>query len=287
MGNNKAVLDNLSRERGGRMVAGPVVEAIGKSRAEWEGLTTASGAGRKVGLCASYVENTPPSATTSTKASVFQKVFHVVAFIQTFSVWFWHFTPAASYLPGRQLYGLFFRYLTFCTYTLQALYYACAVVCDFAGEERVGRRFHKATGMLAGLVFTMSNVVTFMYYGVMQQFSDPIEGSNVDRPPYLNISVHLINCVTSWIDLLTTKNMSLCGDTIKATWAYGLTYTAWMHFIKNHTGKYPYPFLDKIPPVLGPLLVVFTAFFTLQFIFIVGRKIREKIGLAVEGECLL
>lgn len=240
---------------------------------------------KRVAHVRSVSETTPPSVSASSGASAWQKVFHVVAFAQTFSVWFWHFTPAASYLPGASLFGYFFRYLTFCTYTLQALYYGCAVVSDFAGERLVGRRFTKATGMLAGLVFTMSNVVTIMYYGVMQQFSAPIEGSNLDRPPYLNLSVHAINCLTSWIDIVTTNNMNLCGQTIRLTWAYGLIYTAWMQFIKNHTGLYPYPFIDKLPPVVGPLFIIFTAFVVLQAIFMLARKIREKIGKADVGEC--
>lgn len=65
-----------------------------------------------------------------------QKIFHIVAFIQTFCVWFWHFTPAASYLPGASLYGFFFRYLTFCTYTLQTVYLGCAIVSDFTNKVR-------------------------------------------------------------------------------------------------------------------------------------------------------
>ncbi len=91
-----------------------------------------------------FVEEVSPVEITSdepneealSKASVLQKVFHIVAFAQTFSVWFWHFTPASHYLPAASLFGYFFRYLTFCTYTLQVLYLGFAIVSDFTGKVR-------------------------------------------------------------------------------------------------------------------------------------------------------
>lgn len=43
-----------------------------------------------------------------------------VAFLAIYAkVWVWHWTPAAAGLPGAQGFGFFFRYLTFCSFTLQ------------------------------------------------------------------------------------------------------------------------------------------------------------------------
>ena len=231
-------------------------------------------------------EASPPSTSVSGAgskgASALQKTFHVLAFVQTFAIWFWHFTPLASYLPGASLPGFFFRYLTFCTYTLQMVYLACACVSDFAGEHKVGPRFLKATGILAGIAFTMSNVVTIMYYGIHQRFDSPIEGSHLDRPPYMNLSVHLFNAMIGWFDLLTTSNMNLCSVTIKYTYLYGLVYTVWMQFLKHYTGVFPYPFLDRLPFLVGPLAIIFTAFAVLQVIFSMGRRVRTKLGKSNE-----
>eukprot|EP00212_Chloropicon_laureae_P003198 CAMPEP_0197485978 /NCGR_PEP_ID=MMETSP1311-20131121/893_1 /TAXON_ID=464262 /ORGANISM="Genus nov. species nov., Strain RCC856" /LENGTH=315 /DNA_ID=CAMNT_0043028817 /DNA_START=73 /DNA_END=1020 /DNA_ORIENTATION=- len=210
----------------------------------------------------------------ASKTSMLQRVFHIVAFVQTFCVWFWHFTPAASYLPGASLFGFFFRYLTFCTFTLQNAYFACAVASD-ATPTRSGLR--RWAGVLAGMAFIMSNVVTVMYYGVMQQFPEPIEGAALDRPPYLNLSVHLFNCLIGWADLFITNNMNLSGFVLKSTYVYGIVYTAWMQFIKGYTGKYPYPFLDKLPFPVGPIAVIAIATVAIGVICLVGAKIRKLV----------
>jgi hypothetical protein len=46
-------------------------------------------------------------------------LFHSIAFSYFLRVWLWHFTDAASRLPGASGFGWFFRYLTFCSFTLQ------------------------------------------------------------------------------------------------------------------------------------------------------------------------
>ena len=221
------------------------------------------------------IQNTDDGA--GLRAGALQKIFHVIAFAQTFAVWFWHFTPLASYLPGYSYFGFFFRYLTFCTFTLQMFYLGCAVVSSCFGDK-VSVRFKRVTGGLAGMAFIMSNVVTVMYYGVMQQFPSPIEGSIVDRPPFLNLSVHCFNACIGWLDLVITNNMSLSWNTNKATLVYGVVYTLWMQCIKEFTGRYPYPFLDKLPPVVGPIAIICLAFIAIAFFHTVGLKIRRKMG---------
>ncbi len=132
------------------------------------------------------------------------------------------------------------------------------------------------TGTLAGVGFVMANVVTVMYYGVMQQFPAPIEGSNLDRPPYLNLSVHLFNAFIAWADLFITNNMLLSGSVMKASCIYGGVYTLWMQHIKTFTGKYPYPFLDRLPFPAGPMLVIALAFLAIVVFSKAGSKIRNK-----------
>ena len=90
-------------------------------------------------------------------------------------------------------------------------------------DQRAGLR--QLAGRLAGMAFIMSNVVTVMYYGVMQQFPAPIEGAAIDRPPYLNLSVHLFNCLIGWFDLLITNNMNLNGSVLKVTTTHTHSHT--------------------------------------------------------------
>lgn len=227
-----------------------------------------------VGLTA--VASVTTEAKVPGKASVLQKVFHIVAFIQTFSVWFWHFTPASSYLPAWRLYGFFFRYLTFCTYTLQTIYLGSAIISDFTDGKKFGA-FKLFSGRLAGMAFAMTNVVTVMYYGVMQQFPAPIEGSNVDRPPFLNLAVHCINAIIGWGDLLITNNMNLSKNVLKMTYLYATLYTSWMQHIKMRTGLYPYPFLDKLPFPIGPIAITAIAFVAVLAFFKIGNMVRNTL----------
>lgn len=48
--------------------------------------------------------------------------------------WVWHTTAAAAVLPGAHGFGWFFRYLTFCSYTLQLIQ---LVFCCLAHLTRV------------------------------------------------------------------------------------------------------------------------------------------------------
>jgi hypothetical protein len=52
-------------------------------------------------------------------ASILCLLFHSACLAWYISVWAWHTTPAASYLPGASGFGWFFRYLTFYSFTLQ------------------------------------------------------------------------------------------------------------------------------------------------------------------------
>jgi hypothetical protein len=59
-------------------------------------------------------------------------LFHSACLAWYISVWAWHVTPAASYLPGASGFGWFFRYLTFYSFTLQLVALALGVVDGLA-----------------------------------------------------------------------------------------------------------------------------------------------------------
>eukprot|EP01026_Neomeris_dumetosa_P005845 TRINITY_DN11770_c0_g1_i4.p1 TRINITY_DN11770_c0_g1~~TRINITY_DN11770_c0_g1_i4.p1 ORF type:complete len:632 (+),score=44.19 TRINITY_DN11770_c0_g1_i4:139-2034(+) len=50
------------------------------------------------------------------------RILHCSSAVIFLGVFLWHFTPQASLLPGANSYGWFFRYLTFCAYTLQSFW---------------------------------------------------------------------------------------------------------------------------------------------------------------------
>ena len=57
--------------------------------------------------------------------------FHLVVFAKYFRVWTWHFGSAASVLPGANAFGWFFRFLTFWSYTAQAIQFGIIVLAHF------------------------------------------------------------------------------------------------------------------------------------------------------------
>lgn len=54
-------------------------------------------------------------------------IFHLAALLFYIRTWVWHTSEAALGLPGASGFGWFFRYLTFCSYTLQLvqLFFCC------------------------------------------------------------------------------------------------------------------------------------------------------------------
>lgn len=62
--------------------------------------------------------------------------YHVTFLALFGKIWSWHWTPAAANLPGAQGFGFFFRYLTFCSFTLQVIQ---LIFCVAARLPKVGR----------------------------------------------------------------------------------------------------------------------------------------------------
>lgn len=66
-------------------------------------------------------------------------IFHVLCTLIFTRVWLWHFTPEAAELPGSKGFGWFFRYLTFCSYTLQMALFVISCLCQLVGVRMVWR----------------------------------------------------------------------------------------------------------------------------------------------------
>ena len=124
-------------------------------------------------------------------------IFHVLCTLVFTRVWLWHFTPEAAELPGSKGFGWFFRYLTFCSYTLQMALFVISCLCQLVGVRMVWgvgratalrspqgahnltcappfwhvlqkpqtrRRLERASDRLACALFPIACTVSLMYY---------------------------------------------------------------------------------------------------------------------------
>lgn len=74
----------------------------------------------------------------SVEGSTSAFLYHAVCTLVFCRVWLWHLTPQAAALPGAQGFGWFFRYLTFCSFTLQTILFFSSCLSELV-KVRVAR----------------------------------------------------------------------------------------------------------------------------------------------------
>ena len=239
--------------------------------------------------CAALGSSARAWVSVRDRGLVAKRLFYVFAFANNFVVWFWHFTPFASYLPGASLFGFFFRYLTFCTYTLQTMHLGLSLFTEVligAKEcKRTRPRLARFADDLGCVVFPLANIVTILFYGVLKQFPSPIEGASVERPPFLDFSVHALNFVFAWGDMLLSKNRTFSPRATYLGTICCISYTAWMLIIKIKTNIYPYPFIEKLPFPEGVVILNGIAYTVFLVLTIAMRrwKRREQAAQATDA----
>lgn len=103
-------------------------------------------------------------------------LFHFACLCWYIYEWHWHmFNPAAQLLKGAQGFGWFFRYLTFCGFTVQTIMLAFCVLDD--SVELMTTKSKKKgspqrsilatiTDDVACIAFPFANVVSLMFYAI-------------------------------------------------------------------------------------------------------------------------
>lgn len=198
---------------------------------------------------------------------------HVGALSWYLRVWLWHFTPAASTLPGCYGFGWFFKYLTFYSYTVQLVQLSLCCIADFARVVANIGPLDRLADDVSCAVFGMANVVTLMYYGIDAATQDLVEGGVVDRPRWLGMSVHLFNTATVWLDLLLAYPRTFSKRSQHLSLSLVLAYVVWILVCSHFNGFFPYPFLNKLPWPQGFLGVAVGALLLFYLIFQLGRHL--------------
>lgn len=198
-------------------------------------------------------------------------VFHALTFIIYLRVWIWHTSSAALILPGSRGFGWFFRYLTFCSYTLQLVQLGLCVLAKVVWNMRLEQALKEMANRLSCAVFGMANTVTILYYAIESTTNGLVEGGKEDRPWWLATSVHVFNSVVAWTDLFIVEERNFCGKSRHLAMTFGLLYTAWLLVVYKVFGKFPYPVMNQIPFPWGYLSFTMVGVIANITIFELGR----------------
>mmetsp|Transcript_14494 Transcript_14494/g.46086 ORF Transcript_14494/g.46086 Transcript_14494/m.46086 type:complete len:229 (+) Transcript_14494:60-746(+) len=203
-------------------------------------------------------------------------VFHALTYALYCAAWGWHLSPAATKLPGHSGFGWFFRYLTFCGFTLQLIQ---LLICTASHFARRGHWLKRASDDLSSAIFALAITITILYHVIKYSGQKVVEGGKVERPPWLDFTVHVGNSVIACVDLILCKR-SFSKLAEKLCLAIAASYLLWIMVVKEVTGIYPYPFLNKLPQpwgfvafIIGSLLVFFGIFHGGRT---VSRALRRK-----------
>ncbi|KAI3437660.1 hypothetical protein D9Q98_000110 [Chlorella vulgaris] len=205
-------------------------------------------------------------------------VFHAFALLFYVRTWMWHLTPAAAILPGAQGFGWFFRYLTFCSYTMQMVQ---LFVCCLAHVTRSPKRKQKlsaAADQMACALFCIASTVTALFFAIEKSTKGLVEGGLLDRPPWLSFSVHVANSLTAWLDMLIVEERSFSGSSRHLALLIALLYCCWLLVVRHHFGKFPYPILNKLPFPGGFLAFVALGFGVVLTTFQLGKVVKALVG---------
>ncbi|KAF8058861.1 hypothetical protein HT031_005429 [Scenedesmus sp. PABB004] len=173
-------------------------------------------------------------------------VVHGVAFCWFAFVWAWHLTPAAAPLPGNAGFGWFFRFLTFYSFTLQTLQLGMATVDDWQRAARGRSRWTRPTDDLACAIFALTHVVSIMFYTIQSTTKLAVEGGHVARPPWLDVSVHGLNTLVAWADLITSDRRSFSRTSERLSTVLVAAYLAYLLLCRQMNGRFPYPILNAL-----------------------------------------
>ncbi|XP_024525332.1 uncharacterized protein LOC9662517 [Selaginella moellendorffii] len=204
-------------------------------------------------------------------------VFHLVAFLWFLYTFSWHFGRAASKLPQSQGFGWFFKYLTFCGFTLQLV---SLLVCLLSHLFPESRGLKRAADDLSCTTFAIANVITAMHWVLYFTTAAPVEASatakiettvtrslnvQTSSPLWLNLTVHLANAIVAWTDV-HVSDRTFRKSSLNQSLIFCLVYTTWIQVCAFKNKMYPYPFLNKLPQPEGFIATVAVAV-TLTFAF--------------------
>jgi len=180
-------------------------------------------------------------------------------------------------LPGATGFGWFFRYLTFCSYTLQLIQFLLCVLCRILPSQKARLATSIAADRLACALFGLANMISAMFYTIENAGGKGLldSSSSGAKPWWLGETVHALNSVIAWIDLFLVEERTFHGHSKLLIVFFIATYCGWALVVKKFYGAFPYPILNNLPFPWGFVGLAAVASCVLLAIFELGRRLKD------------
>jgi hypothetical protein len=116
---------------------------------------------------------------------------------------------------------------------------------------------------------------------------DAVEGGDIQRPPWLNSSVHALNTVAAWVDLLVSARRTFSRRSERLSSCLVLLYLSYILLCRHMNGRFPYPFLNKMPMPSGFIAIAVCGLALFYAMFKLGRALARRVfepGMAISVE---
>ncbi|KAK9825775.1 hypothetical protein WJX74_006903 [Apatococcus lobatus] len=173
-------------------------------------------------------------------------IFHALAFVFYVRIFLWHFQERAQQLPGAFGFGWFYRYLTFCSWNVQMIFLGLACLSKTSQVPSRQQWLAAWTDDLACFGFGLAHCVTVMYYSVDRTTKLALQSSDM-RPPWLGPTVHVLNTVVAWLDMLLAEQRTFSKRSRHISFGFTVAYALWVLVCAKVDGKFLYPFLNTYP----------------------------------------
>jgi hypothetical protein len=204
-------------------------------------------------------------------------VFHAVCFGWFAYVWTWHTSADAQKLPGASGFGWFLRYLTFYSYTLQTITLGLATLDDISLWLTGTSKWTQTVDDLACAIFALTHVVSIMFYSIQSATKLAVEGGHIQRPPWLDLSVHAFNTLVAWVDLLNSNHRTFSKTSERLSSVLVMVYLCYILVCRHMNGRFPYPFLNAMPMPVGFLAITCAGLALFAGAFRLGKLINTKL----------
>ena len=181
-------------------------------------------------------------------------------------------------LPGATGFGWFFRYLTFCSYTLQLIQFALCVLCRILPSQRARLATSIAADRLACALFGLANMISAMFYTIENAGGKGLidAAGRGAKPWWLAETVHALNSVIAWIDLFLVEDRTFHGHSKVLIVMFIVGYCSWALIVKHVYGAFPYPLMTLLPFPWGFVGLAAVASCIILLVFELGKRLKDS-----------
>ena len=129
------------------------------------------------------------------------------------------------------------------------------------------------------VVFPFANMVTVLYTAVhyLTGRDGAVEGGEIERPPWLGFTVHYLNCIVAWTHMVLAPH-SFSSNAERTSIAFVVAYLMVILVTSHYNGKFPYPFLNKLPFPWGFMGVAAVSILLFVVTFRLGKFVKYLVN---------